>query len=74
MAYQMTGLTKGLLLIVGLGLVGSIGWNFVLKDKFKPGETAVASPEKQTLAPRRSNARQPRPPRRPSGTPAARCA
>ena len=38
MAYQMTGLTKGLLLIVGLGLVGSIGWNFVLKDKLKNGK------------------------------------
>jgi outer membrane protein OmpA-like peptidoglycan-associated protein/ABC-type amino acid transport substrate-binding protein len=48
MAYQMTGLTKGLLLIVGLGLVGSIGWNFVLKDKFKPdGQAAVAPADKQ---------------------------
>lgn len=42
MAYQMTGLTKGLLLIVGLGLVGSIGWNFVLKDKLKNGGITVA--------------------------------
>lgn len=42
MAYQMTGLTKGLLLIIGLGLVGSIGWNFVLKDKLKDGGITVA--------------------------------
>jgi outer membrane protein OmpA-like peptidoglycan-associated protein/ABC-type nitrate/sulfonate/bicarbonate transport system substrate-binding protein len=53
MAYQMTGFTKGLLLIIGLGLVGSIGWNFVLKDKLKaggqfstnaPGNTATGAP------------------------------
>jgi NitT/TauT family transport system substrate-binding protein len=42
MAYQMTGLTKGLLLIIGLGLVGSIGWNFVLKDKLKKEGITVA--------------------------------
>jgi len=42
MAYQTTGLTKALLLIIGLGLVGSIGWNFVLKDKLKDGGITVA--------------------------------
>jgi outer membrane protein OmpA-like peptidoglycan-associated protein/ABC-type amino acid transport substrate-binding protein len=42
MAYQTTGLTKALLLIIGLGLVGSIGWNFVLKDKFKKEGITVA--------------------------------
>lgn len=57
MAYQMTGLTKGLLLIVGLGLVGSIGWNFVLKDKFKPGgEAAVVSTEKPAAGTTAGNA------------------
>ena len=35
MAYKPTGLTKGLIAIVALGLIGSVGWNFFLKDKFK---------------------------------------
>jgi outer membrane protein OmpA-like peptidoglycan-associated protein/ABC-type nitrate/sulfonate/bicarbonate transport system substrate-binding protein len=35
MAYKPTGLTKGLIAIVALGLIGSVGWNFFLKDKFR---------------------------------------
>ncbi len=35
MAYKPTGLTKGLIAIVALGLIGSVSWNFFLKDKFK---------------------------------------
>lgn len=46
MAYKTTGLTKALLLIIGLGLVGSVGWNFFLKDRFaqrgQAGATASA--------------------------------
>lgn len=44
MAYKTTGLTKALLLIIGLGLVGSVGWNFFLKDRFaKGGEAGVTA-------------------------------
>ena len=35
MAYQPTGLTKGLIAVVALGLIGSVSWNFFLKEKFK---------------------------------------
>ena len=38
MAYKTTGLTKALITIVALGLIGSVGWNFFLKDKFKPSQ------------------------------------
>ena len=45
MAYKTTGLTKALITIVALGLIGSVGWNFFLKDKFKPsqGDGSAAS-------------------------------
>jgi NitT/TauT family transport system substrate-binding protein len=44
MAYKTTGLTKALLLIIGLGLVGSVGWNFFLKDRFAArGDATVAA-------------------------------
>jgi NitT/TauT family transport system substrate-binding protein len=39
MAYKMTGLTKGLLTAIALGLIGSVGWNFFLKDRLA-GRTA----------------------------------
>jgi NitT/TauT family transport system substrate-binding protein len=35
MAYKPTGLTKGLIAVVALGLIGSVSWNFFLKDKFQ---------------------------------------
>lgn len=35
MAYQMTGLTKGLIAVIALGAIGSVAWNFVLKDKLR---------------------------------------
>jgi hypothetical protein len=38
MAYKPTGLTKALIAVVALGLIGSVGWNFFLKDKFKPSQ------------------------------------
>jgi NitT/TauT family transport system substrate-binding protein len=44
MAYKMTGLTRGLIALIALGVVASIGWNFYLKDKMG-GKTA----ERQTV-------------------------
>jgi NitT/TauT family transport system substrate-binding protein len=57
MAYKMTGLTKGFLAIIALGLIGSAGWNFFLKDKL-----AAGGPASQAAAPGASKA--------PGGTPA----
>ncbi len=45
MAYQMTGLTKGLIAVIALGLIGSVGWNFFLKDKMADtSESPTAAP------------------------------
>jgi NitT/TauT family transport system substrate-binding protein len=33
MAYQLTGLTKGILALTALGAIGSAAWHFVVKDK-----------------------------------------
>jgi NitT/TauT family transport system substrate-binding protein len=41
MAYKMTGLTKGFLAIIALGLIGSVGWNFFLKDKMAARDGAT---------------------------------
>lgn len=44
MAYQMTGLTKGLLALTALGAIGSAAWHFVVKDKVQGASgTAVAT-------------------------------
>jgi NitT/TauT family transport system substrate-binding protein len=43
MAYKMTGLTRGILALIGLGLVGSVAWNFFLKDKLS-GRVDTAAP------------------------------
>jgi NitT/TauT family transport system substrate-binding protein len=61
MAYKMTGLTKGLLAAIALGLIGSVGWNFFLKDRLAgrtgseptatakaPGATSSPSPAAAT--------------------------
>ncbi len=42
MAYKMTGLTRGILALIGLGLVGSVAWNFFLRDKLSGRVDAVA--------------------------------
>lgn len=58
MAYKMTGLTKGLLATIALGLIGSVGWNFFLKDKLTPdgAKTQVAtSGDSKATAPRSSS-------------------
>ena len=46
MAYRMTGLTRALVALIALGLVGSVGWNFFLKDKLsgKTAGPAVSAP------------------------------
>jgi NitT/TauT family transport system substrate-binding protein len=51
MAYQMTGLTKGLIAVIALGLIGSVGWNFFLKDKMS------GSTESPTAAPATASAK-----------------
>lgn len=43
MAYKMTGLTKGLLASIVLGLIGSVGWNFFLKDKLSPATSDAST-------------------------------
>jgi NitT/TauT family transport system substrate-binding protein len=42
MAYKMTGLTRGILALIGLGLVGSVAWNFFLKDKLSGSADSAA--------------------------------
>jgi NitT/TauT family transport system substrate-binding protein len=49
MAYKLTGLTKGLLALIGVGIIGSVGWNFFLKDKL--GKDAGNKPTASTSAP-----------------------
>ncbi|MEO8023098.1 phosphate ABC transporter substrate-binding/OmpA family protein [Polaromonas sp.] len=58
MAYKMTGLTKGLLATIALGLIGSVGWNFFLKDKLASDGAktqAVAAGDSKAAAPRPSS-------------------
>jgi outer membrane protein OmpA-like peptidoglycan-associated protein/ABC-type amino acid transport substrate-binding protein len=49
MAYKMTGLTRGILALIGVGLVASVAWNFFLKDKLNgapspaDGDTPMAT-------------------------------
>jgi NitT/TauT family transport system substrate-binding protein len=50
MAYKMTGLTRGLLALIGLGVVASIGWNFYFKEKVG-GKVTVGQSTGQTSAP-----------------------
>jgi outer membrane protein OmpA-like peptidoglycan-associated protein/ABC-type amino acid transport substrate-binding protein len=51
MAYKMTGLTRGLLALIGLGVVASIGWNFYFKEKVGGKVTVSQSTTGQTSAP-----------------------
>jgi NitT/TauT family transport system substrate-binding protein len=50
MAYKMTGLTRGILALIGLGLVGSVAWNFFLKDKLS-GRSETSAPHTASAKP-----------------------
>lgn len=58
MAYKMTGLTRGILALIGLGLVGSVAWNFFLKDKLS-GAGDVSAPHTASAKPSASTASAP---------------
>lgn len=60
MAYKMTGLTKGLLTAIALGLIGSVGWNFFLKDRLA-GRTSGGEPAAVSKAPAPTGAPAPAP-------------
>lgn len=60
MAYKMTGLTKGLLTAIALGLIGSVGWNFFLKDRLA-GRTSGGEPAAVSKAPAPPGAPAPAP-------------
>jgi NitT/TauT family transport system substrate-binding protein len=56
MAYKMTGLTRGLIALIGLGVVASIGWNFYLKDKLGSKPAGQAASQVSSGAAPKSNA------------------